>query len=148
MRVAALVLFIAGCVSGETNVQPPVGPPIAVVEPQYLIIRPLAQDGSPSATLMDLSHFDMRTAEVVTPETVPPRPVYAIQLVTTPAGDEILGRWTAANVGKQIEILLDGKRIASPIIASRITGLIVLDGGFTKDQAGAIVARMRRGGKA
>jgi preprotein translocase subunit SecD len=152
---------------GEVKVERALGPPIAVVEPAFVVLRPVSQTKTPetnmeasvygqtvyftSATVLDLSHFDLRTAECVTPEGTGPSSSSTKRVVflgTTQAGGEILSRWTEENIGKQIGVFLDGKLISAPIIQSRIEDTIVLDAGFTAEQAAVVVARLRRGGAA
>jgi preprotein translocase subunit SecD len=147
MRLAAAVLMplalLMACQSAETNLQQPQGPPIEVVEPQYLVIRPLSQDGTPLEPLLNLSHFDMRTAEVLASES---GGMYGVSIEPTPDGEKILSGWTAANIGKQLGVYLDGKLVSSPIIETRISSMILVQA-ENKEHAAQIVARMRRGGR-
>lgn len=158
----SLVLVLARCDGfvGEVSI-PESDPaaPIAVADPDYLVLRPLGattEHGSVAATvyeqtvyykpaerIMDLRHFDPGTALVE--ETGPG--AYAVSIRTTGEGDRLLGDWTAANLEQQLGVFVAGELLGAPFIKSKITGMIVIDD-LEKTQAEAIAARLRRGGAA
>jgi hypothetical protein len=154
------VLLAVGCDGfvGEIHLDSPQGSSIAVVDPDYLVLRSvtsLATPGSATATIygqtvhyqptvriMDLRHFDPRTAKLE--EALPG--TYAVSIQTTPEGDQRLGEWTSANLERQLGVFVDEKLISAPHIKSKITAMIVIEDDFTKAQAEEVVARLRRGG--
>jgi len=162
MGIALLALVCLTCDGfvGEVDLDPPTGPPIKIVDPDYVILRPvsaLASDGlialnldhqtlyfNPADRILDLRHLDPRTAKVE--ESAPPS--YLVSIRTTPEGDQRLGDWTSANLEKQLGVFVDGRLISAPFIKSKITGVIVFNGDFSKSQADAVLARLRRGGAA
>jgi preprotein translocase subunit SecD len=157
--LAALFSSCNGFV-GEIDVKKPTGPPVKIVDPEFVVLRSVKKEpmgGALSATLdqqrfyfnpderiLDLRHLDPRTAKVEEPRAN----AYVISIQTTEEGDNLLGTWTSANLEKQLGIFVDNRLISAPIIKSRITGMIVLDGGFTNAQAEELLARLRRGGAA
>jgi preprotein translocase subunit SecD len=157
-----IVLLAARCDGfvGEVRVDAPQGPSVAVVDPDYLVLRPVtsvAGPGSatasvygqtvhyePTARILDLRHFDPRTAKIE--EALPG--TYAVSIRTTHEGNRLLGEWTAANLERQLGVFVDGKLISAPHIKSKITDMIVIEDDFTRPQAEAVVGRLRRGGAA
>lgn len=167
MRIVAamiVALSLAGCDAfvGEVSFTKPSGPPIAVVNPDYLVLRPVTKNATagtesgavygqtlyfqPSDRLLDLTHFDLRTAAIADRLGPSSSDTFPLSLSTTPAGSEVLHQWTSAHVGQQLGIFLDGRLIAAPFIESPITDMIILDGDFTKPEAEAVLARLRQGG--
>lgn len=164
MRKAAcallLIQLVIGCDGFVGDVQIGRGPEIAIVDADYLILRPILPPQSPGSTtatvhgqtvcydpttrIMDLRHFDPRTAKVEEARAG----TYVVSIETTPEGDRLLGTWTSANVQKQLGVFLDGRLIFAPHIQTKITGMIVIEDELTKARAEAIVARLRRGGAA
>ena len=71
-----------------------------------------------------------------------------VWIETTPEGSKLLGAWTSANLQKHLGIFLDNRLVAAPRIKSKIDGMIVIEDEFTKAQAEAVVARLKRGGAA
>ena len=155
----AIVLLVVGCNGfvGEVQVDAPQGPPITIVDADYLILRPIAPADpgltaatvhgqtvyyDPATRIMDLRHFDPRTAKVE--EAL--AGTYVVWIETTPEGDGLLGTWTSANVQKQLGVFVDGRLISAPHVQTKISGMIVIEDELTKDRAEAIVARLRRGG--
>jgi len=64
---------------------------------------------------------------------------YVIQFDLTPEGASIFADFTAANVGKYLTIVLDGKVISSPVINSAIPdGSGIIQGSFTSETANAL----------
>ena len=138
----------------------PRGPTIPIVQPDYVVLRPVSETPSPGAgfavdlgrtlyfneseRVLDLRHLDPRTAEIDRRQDG----TYVVWISTTDVGDELLGNWTAANVERQVGVFVDGKLICAPVVKSRITGGIVIEAQLTNEQASQIVARLRRGGAA
>ena len=159
----ALLLFTAVACNGavgEVRIEKPKAPPIRVADPDYVVLRPVSQTpraGAVSATIygrpiyyrpadriMDLRHFDFRTATLEQG----PAEEYVVSLHTTSQGNKLLRSWTSQNIGKQLGIFVGGRLIDAPVIKTPITDFIVLEGGFSKSAAEAILARLRRGGAA
>ena len=134
---------------GEVQIETRNGPAIRIVDPDFVVLRAVSRDPgvgtysfNPSERILDLRHLDPRTAKLEEP-----RPnLYVISIRTTDEGDRRLGAWTSANLQKQLGIFVDNRLVSAPIIQSRITDMIVLDGDFTKSEAEEILARLRRGG--
>ncbi|HVT03316.1 MAG TPA: hypothetical protein VHL58_08065 [Thermoanaerobaculia bacterium] len=159
-NVALLALLFLSCNGfvGEANVEVPAGAPISIVDPEYVVLRPVTATATPGAIaatvfgqtvyfipserVLDLRHLDPRTAKVEE------RPVgtYVVSIGTTPEGDHLLGSWTSANIEKQLGVFVGDSLVSAPLIKSKITGMVILDGGFTRPQAEAVVERLRRGG--
>jgi|SRR5438105_6873409 len=163
IQAGLVILLLGNCDGfvGEVSVDTPLGPPIAVVDADYVILRPVTTaelTNSKTATaygqtlyfrqserILDLRHLDLRTAKI---EQNPTQSgTFAVSLATTRKGVQLPGAWTSANVGKQLGVFLDNRLISAPVIKSPITTLIVLDGDFTKAQAESVVSRLRRGGR-
>ncbi|HYO76310.1 MAG TPA: hypothetical protein VE010_07600, partial [Thermoanaerobaculia bacterium] len=103
---AAVALALAGCGwgAGEVMVEEnqPSGPPIPIVNPDYLVLRHLTASGGPgtqsaeiySSTvhfrpgerIMDLRHFDPRLAEIQEGQEAG---TYVLVIGTTAAGDQL-----------------------------------------------------------
>lgn len=153
--MVAVAWLFAACHDVQTD--PLRGPQVAITNADYLVLRPVAPTptaGStpatvyeqtvyydPTARIMDLRHFDPRTAQLEQFGTT-----YAVSIRPTPEGDEILGTWTSANVGRQLGLFVDGKLAAAPYVRSKITSMIIIESDFTKAGAEAVIARLRRGG--
>ena len=157
--LAVLILSCNGYV-GEVESQKPSGPPIPIVDPDYVILRPVSETPAPGfapATvdnrtvyfnpkerIVDLRHFDPRTATVE----AGPMNSFVVSIRTTPDGEKLLGAWTAANIHKRLGVFVGNQLISAPHVESRIDGGIVLDGGYQKTDAERVLARLRRGGAA
>jgi preprotein translocase subunit SecD len=159
INATLVVLFFASCDGfvGEVTLKEPTGPPIAVVNADYVVLRPITSTITagavgdslygqtlyfiPSERILDLRHLDLRTAKI---EEQSGR--YVVSIRTNPEGDQLVGAWTSANLEKRLGVFLDGRLVEAPVIKSRIAGMIVIDGDFTKSQADAVLARLRRGG--
>lgn len=153
-----VVLIVTACNGFVGDVEVAQGPPISIVDADYLILRPVTQapdpgltaatvDGQtvyydPTTRIMDLRHFDPRTSKLEDGRAG----TYVVWIETTPEGDQLLGTWTSANVEKQLGVFLDGRLLSAPHIQTKISSMIVLDDELTKTRAEAIVARFRRGG--
>lgn len=161
-RLAFVVLSIVSCNGffGEAELLKPKGPPVAIKDPDYIILRAVKSETDsggvsaavhgrtvyydPEERILDLSHLDPRTATIEQRS----HDVYVVFIGTTPEGNSRLTAWTSTNLEKQLGIFVGGRLVAAPIVKSPISGLIVLDGDFTKSDAEDIVARLRRGGAA
>ena len=160
--VAIFVLVVASCdpFVGEVSIKKQSGPPIVVVDPDYVIVRPVTTrrtEGAASAVvygqtlyfqpaqrILDLNQLDLRTAAVE--ETSGPIRSHVVSITTTPGGAEALREWTSTHLNQQLGIFLDGHLISAPVVRSPISDMILLDGDFTEPQAEAVLARLRRGG--
>ncbi len=157
-----LVVLLAGCNGfvGEMHVEKPAGPAIKIVDPDYVILRPLSDSRvaggmsastgqrayyfDPAARILDLRQLDPRTAQIQSGAQNTP----IISIRTTDEGSTLLGSWTSANLGKQLGVFVGDRLISAPTIQSKITGMIVIDGDFTNAEAEEVLARLRRGGAA
>ena len=125
----ALVCVLVAC-SGCAGEPEPTGPPIEVVEPDYVVLRPVTT--SPSAGAMtatvndevvyftdldrviDMRHLDART---VTVEEAREGGAYGVFIGTTVEGGELLGAWTSANVGRRVGVFVEQSLVGAPTIA-------------------------------
>jgi preprotein translocase subunit SecD len=69
----------------------------------------------PSERILDLRHLDLRTAKI---EEQSGR--YAVSISTNPAGNQLLGAWTSANLEKRLGVILDGRLVDAPVIKRRL----------------------------
>jgi preprotein translocase subunit SecD len=155
-----LVLLTCNRFADEAKGGAQAGAPIKIVDSNYVVVRPVydtAMPGSvtstvyghdvwflPSERILDLRNLDARTAKVSTS----PDGTFMVWIETTPEGSKLLGAWTSANLQKHLGIFLDNRLVAAPRIKSKIDGMIVIEDEFTKAQAEAVVARLKRGGAA
>lgn len=71
---------------------------------------------------------------------------YVIQFDLTPEGADIFAKFTTANVGKYLTIVLDKRVISSPVINSAIPdGQGIIQGSFTAESANALAVQLRYG---
>ena len=151
------ILFLAACNGfvGEATVEKPSGTSVAVVDANYVILRPVFAQPSPGAVstsvygrtvyfqpserILDLRHLDLRTAKL---EQTGPEGSYIIAVNTTPVGNKLLRAWTSANLEKQLGVFVGERLISAPVIKSPITDMIILDGEFTREQAEAVLKRL------
>jgi hypothetical protein len=64
-----------------------------------------------------------------------------------PGSAQALAEFTAANVGRRVELRVDGQAVASPVIRDTIMGgEIVISGSLTAADAGRLAMRLREGG--
>jgi preprotein translocase subunit SecD len=63
----------------------------------------------------------------------------------TPEGTPKFGQLTAANIGRQLAIVLDNKVVSAPRINSRIDGDGIIEGSFTQQQAADLALVLRSG---
>lgn len=68
-----------------------------------------------------------------------------ISFELTSEGSTLFGEYTAANIGKPLAIVLDGKVLSAPTIQSRITDSGVITGRFTNEEAESLAVQMRYG---
>jgi hypothetical protein len=155
-----MMLVLANCdrFVGEVTVKP-AGKPVPVVNPDYVILRPVSTAPMPGASdatiyggtiyfrasdrILDLRHFDVSTAKL---EDGSRRESYVISIHTTPEGSQLLRAWTSSHLEEQLGVFLDGRLISAATIKSSIDEMIVLDGEFTKPEAEAIMRRLHQGG--
>jgi preprotein translocase subunit SecD len=165
MRVLAAValLLFAGCFEGDREkIVDGMAPKIAVVNPGFVVARavskepiPGAATGSvyqqtyyftPSGHVLDLNDLDLRTAR--SREFIPTSEEAVITVELTDTGSRKFRAWTRANIGKQLGFFVDGKLISAPFIETELSGTILLQDHYTKDQAKAVLARLKKGGAA
>lgn len=73
------------------------------------------------------------------------QPVVNVRFDTGSAG--ALAEFTAANLGRRVELRVDGQVVASPVIREAIMGgEIVISGSMTVEDAGRLAMRLREGG--
>ncbi len=70
-------------------------------------------------------------------------PVVAFSM--TPAGSEIFGAATAANVGTGLAIVLDGRVVTAPVIKSKISDSGVIEGHFSAEEVQDLSTALRSG---
>ena len=152
-----VVLTLASCdrFVGEVAVKP-----VPVVNPDYVILRPVSTTPTPGASdatiygrtiyfrasdrILDLRHLDAGTAKLDTARS----DSYVVSIHTTPEGKHLLRAWTSSNLEGQLGVFLDGRLIAAPTIKSTIDEMIILDGEFTKAEADAVMRQLHHGGAA
>lgn len=144
----------------DQSAAPPTAAPVTVTTPDYVVIRPVRSDKFPGAreafidgrafyftetdVLLNLLDFQLQDIETSAGSSG----AYALFVSLNAAGEKKLTSWTSSNVGKTIGVFLDGRLISAPTIQSPLSDTIALDGEFSKEQAEAIAARLRRGGAA
>ncbi|MEA2693998.1 MAG: SecD/SecF fusion protein [Acidobacteriota bacterium] len=70
-------------------------------------------------------------------------PVVAFSM--TPAGSEVFGAATAANVGTGLAIVLDGRVVTAPVIKSKISDSGVIEGHFSTEEVQDLSTALRSG---
>lgn len=94
------------------------------------------------AHIIDARDIDARRCSIeATPDNQ-----WAVVGHLTPEGSRKFGKWTEANIGKQVGIFVDGRLVSAPTVRSKIEDTFMIEGGFTKMQAEQIVARLRTAG--
>ena len=102
---------------------------LALVVAGPLAAEPLALD-----VLRATPGFDPRARE----------PIVSIYL--RPASIKAFHELTRANVGRNLELRIDGKRVTKTVIGEPISGgVFQVDGDFTRDQAREIASRLSAG---
>src|SRR5262245_27733692 len=69
----------------------------------------------------------------------------AVGFSLTPAGSDKFKRFTGANVGRRLAIILDGTVASAPRINSQISGEGIIEGGFTTQEADELSKVLRAG---
>jgi preprotein translocase subunit SecD len=68
-----------------------------------------------------------------------------VEILLTDAGSERLARFTRANVGRRIAMLVDDVLISAPVIRAPITGgRAIIDGRFSNEEAQRVAQGMMR----
>lgn len=70
---------------------------------------------------------------------------WQVNFTLTSEGSTIFAAHTAANVGQQMAIVLDGVVLSAPVINQAITGSGVIQGSFTRDEARSLAVQLRYG---
>lgn len=84
--------------------------------------------------------------EVTSGRTPERKAVPAIEIAFTNAGRKRFAEVTKSLNGKQIGVVMDGKLVAAPIVREAILGgTVTLTGGFTKEAAKALAAKVNAG---
>ena len=91
--------------------------------------------------ILDLRHLKPSSAEVRPPQYEGGHPV--VWICTTPEGGKLLHAWTSQHVGQQLGVFVDGRLISAPHIMSAIDECVILDGGFTQEEAEAVAAKVK-----
>lgn len=72
--------------------------------------------------------------------------VPAIQLSFTGAGQKRFSELSKSLSGKQIGVVMDGRLVAAPVLREKVAGnSVTLTGTFTKEDAAALVAKVKSG---
>ena len=69
-----------------------------------------------------------------------------VNVTFDPESQRALADFTAANVGRRVELRVDGAVVSAPVIRDAILGgEIVISGAMTADEAGRLAMRLRDG---
>jgi len=99
-----------------------------------LIARPLSAEPLALDVLRATPGYDQRTRE----------PIVSIYL--RPASIKAFHELTRANVGRNVELRIDGQRVTRIVVGEPIAGgVFQVDGNFTRDQARDIASRISAG---
>ncbi len=88
-----------------------------------------------------LTGRDLKTARAGTGQFNEP----VVNFSLTPEGAEIFSDWTAANIGRPLAIVLDGKVQSAPTIEGRISDSGVISGAFTLQEVEDLATVLRSG---
>ena len=67
----------------------------------------------------------------------------AVEVVLTPEASKVFGKLTADNIGKVIELYVDGALVSSPVVQSPILGgKLTISGAMTDAEAKALADRL------
>lgn len=151
-RLGVIALLAASCARE----------PVKVVNPNYVVLRPLSAEASEGATsasiygstvyfkrsdrIIDLTHLKVASAQVSRAPAISGEERYHVLMLTTPAGARLLHGWTAAHIGQQVGFFVNGRLVMAPHVETVIDDAISIDGDFTKEQAEAFVAAIQAGG--
>jgi preprotein translocase subunit SecD len=153
LAIACLGFVVFNCNGFVSEVE------IKLGDPDFVVLRSVSAQplpGKTAATVNQQTYYfdpgqrilDLRQLDPQTARLEQPRPdLYIVSIHTTEEGNQLLGAWTAANINRHLGVFVDNRLISAPVIQSKITDLIVLDGSFTKAEAEEILARLRRGGR-
>lgn len=131
---------------------------IRVVNPDFVVLRPLRTDPSPRTTAVSISgkrlYFDPSERLVDLRQLVPesaivrqtPHGSFVIVINTTAEGAKALKAWSSTHIYRQLGVFLDNRLIDAPVIKSVIDDMIAIDGELTRPQAEEIKRRLLRGG--
>lgn len=70
---------------------------------------------------------------------------WLIQFELTPAGGDVFGPYTAANIGEPMAIVLDGVVLSAPTIQAELPTGGVITGQFTEEEAKTLALQLRSG---
>ena len=99
-----------------------------------LVARPLSAEPLALDVLRATPGYDQRTREPI------------VSIYVRPASIKAFHALTGANVGRSIELRIDGKRVTKTVIGEPISGgVFQVDGDFTRDQARDIASRISAG---
>jgi preprotein translocase subunit SecD len=99
-----------------------------------LVVRPVSAEPLALDVLRATAGFDYRLRE----------PIVSIYL--RPVSIKAFSELTKANVGRSIELRLDGKTVTKTVIAEPVSGgVFQIDSDFTRDQAKEIAHRLSTG---
>jgi protein-export membrane protein SecD len=70
---------------------------------------------------------------------------WLIQFALTPAGANIFGPYTGANINQPMAIVLDGVVLSAPNIGAQLTDGGVIEGAFTEEEARQLALQLRSG---
>jgi len=66
-----------------------------------------------------------------------------VSVVLTPEASKTFGKLTTRNIGKVIEIWVDGELVSSPVVQTPILGgALVISGALSADEAGSLAERL------
>jgi preprotein translocase subunit SecD len=150
--IAILALLIGGGMRSEAA-----APPKPARNLKYVCIRPVSPTPSAKRNVPATANGktvyydpDERVLDLGGLKTVgvkaEPFGGYAITASLTPDAAKSFGAWTAAHLHEQVGIFVDDALVMAPIVQSRITDAIEVDGNYTREQAERIADRIRAGG--
>ena len=157
MRPSAILLLAVAMAAAGCN-RSTAERRVSVVDPDYVVLRPVTTtpaDGASSAFVDGLTVYFKPAERVVDLRDIDPRTVRVMKgpldtcVVTvsmTPEGNRRLAEWTSANINRRLGIFVDNRLIEAPRVKSRVTNGFGINGDFTRSEAEAIAARLRRGG--
>jgi preprotein translocase subunit SecD len=152
MKQAAVIVLAFGlllCLAAET----------ATKTPALFEIRQVFEKAAEDTVTMELSHKNHKeTLYIAKTPLLDTSAIRSVSLGRDPlsgeplidvafsnAGAQKFAEITAANIGKRLAILLEGKVQTAPVIATSIPGgRAQINGNFTKDEAGELVRRINR----